>query len=155
MNIEQKNTLFIISLVLLVLFGIAGSGFMLIRDHVTVGIGEDLDRAQKVFVQAQKNRFDNLLTVARSVSDEPGFIAATLNADIATVRSILNDLYPRSGADFMVVYLDTGPGGVAATGNKPHYTSPQTLSSEVLTELAGNLTRGDLRAFGNARLYDS
>jgi len=154
-NIEQKNTLFIISLVLLVLFGIAGSGFMLIRDHVTVGIGEDLDRAQKVFVQSQKNRFDNLLTVARSVSDEPGFIDATLNADIVTVRSILNDLYPRSGADFMLVYLDTGPGGVAATGNKPHYTSPQMLSSETLTELAGNLSRGDLRAFGNALLYDS
>jgi len=154
-NIEQKNALFIISLVLVVFLGIAGSGFMLVRDYVTVAIGEDLDRAQKIFLQAQKTRFDKLSTVAGSVRDEPGLVAATRSGDIATVRRVLNDLYPRPGADFMAVYLDTGPGGVAATGNEAHYTSPQTLGSEILNDLAGNLARGDLVAFGNALLDDS
>ena len=45
MNIEQKNTLFIISLVVAVLFGVAGAGFLLVRDHIAVSISEDLDRA--------------------------------------------------------------------------------------------------------------
>jgi diguanylate cyclase (GGDEF)-like protein/PAS domain S-box-containing protein len=154
-NIEQKNTLFIIALLLLVLLGIAGTGFLLVRDHVAVSIGEDLDRAQKVFVQAQENRFDNLLTVARSVRNDPSLIAATLTGDTAAVRSMLDDLYPRPGADFMAVYLDNGPGGVAGAGNKPHYMSPQFLSSEVLTDLVRSLTRGDRVALGNALLYDS
>jgi len=155
MNIEQKNTLFIISLVLLVLFGVAGASFLLVRDHVTDSIEADLGRAQTVFVQAQRNRFDNLLTVARSVRDEPSLIAASLTGDIATVRGMLNDLYPRPGSDFMAIYLDTGPGGVAGAGNKPHYTSPQVLSSPVLVGLVRGLTKGESASFGNALLYDS
>ncbi|HHJ16998.1 MAG TPA: EAL domain-containing protein [Gammaproteobacteria bacterium] len=155
MNIEQKNTLFIISLVLVVLFGVAGAAFLLVRDHVEVSINDELERARKVFVQSQKNRFDNLLTVARSVRDEPSLIAATLTGDIATVRSMLDDLYPRPGSDFMAVYLDTGPGGVAGAGNKPHYTSPQVLSSPVLIDLVRGLTSGEPISFGNALLYDS
>ncbi|HFD81221.1 MAG TPA: EAL domain-containing protein [Gammaproteobacteria bacterium] len=155
MNIEQKNTLFIISLVLTVLLGVSAAAFLLVRDHVEHSMEEDLDRAQKVFVQVQKNRFDNLVTVARSVRDEPSLIAATLTGDIATVRSMLNDLYPRPGADFMAVYLDSGPGGVASTGNRPHYTSPQLLSSPLLVDLVRGLSRGEDVVYGNALLYDS
>ena len=155
MNIEQKNTLFIISLVLLVLLGVAGASFLLVKDHVADSIEADLGRAQEVFVQAQRNRFDNLLTVARSVRDEPSLIAASLTGDIATVRGMLNDLYPRPGSDFMAVYLDTGPGGVAGAGNKPHYTSPQVLSSPLLVGLVRGLTQGESVSFGNALLYDS
>jgi diguanylate cyclase (GGDEF)-like protein/PAS domain S-box-containing protein len=155
MNIEQKNTLFIISLVLLVLFGVAGASYLLVRDHVTDSIKNDLERAQTVFVQAQGNRFDNLLTVARSVRDEPSLIAASLTGDIATVRGMLDDLFPRPGSDFMAIYLDTGPGGVAGAGNKPHYTSPQVLSSPILAGLIRALTQGEPVSFGNALLYDS
>jgi diguanylate cyclase (GGDEF)-like protein/PAS domain S-box-containing protein len=154
-KIEQKNTLFIISLVMAVLLGVAGTGSMLVRDNVTVRINEDLDRAQRVFLQVQENRFENLLTVARSVRDEPRLIAATLTGDIATVRSTLDDLYPRPGADFMAVYLDKGAVGVAAGGDTPKYTSSQILSSSVLTKLVRSLSRGDLVAFGDALLYDS
>ena len=155
MIIERKNTLFIFALVLAVLVGVAGAGFMLARDHVTVSIGEDLDRAQKVFVQVQKNRFENLLTVARSLRDETSFVAAIRTGDIATVRSELDDLYPRPGADFIAVSLDSGTGGVAGSGNKPLYMSPQILSSEVLTDLVRSLSRVDPVVFGHALLDDS
>ncbi len=154
-NIEQKNTLFIISLVLVVLLGVAAASFLLVRDHVASSIRADLERAGNVFIEAQKNHFDNLLTVARSVRGEPSLIAASLTGDIATVRGMLDDLYPRPGADFMAVYLDTGPGGFAGAGNKPHYTSPQVLSSPELVGLVRSLTEGNTVAFGNALLYDS
>ena len=155
MNIEQKNTLFVISLVLAVLLGVAGAFFLLVRDQVASSIQDDLGRAQKVFIQAQGNRFDNLLTVARSARNEPSLLAASLTGDIATVRGMLDDMYPRPGSDFMAIYLDTGPGGVAGAGNKPHYTSPQVLSSPVLVELVRGLTRGEPVSFGNALFYDS
>jgi len=152
--IEQKNTLFIISLVLAVLLVVAGAGFLLTRNHVKVRIGEDLDRAQKVFVQVQKNRFDNLLSVARSVLDEPGFVAAIRTADSVTVGSELDDLYPRPGADFLAVYLESGPGGIAGVGNKSHNMSPQALSSEGLTDLVRSLNRSETVVFGHALLDD-
>ncbi len=155
MNIEQKNTLFVISLVLAVLLGVAGAAYLLVREHVTAGIHDDLERAGKVFVSAQKNTFENLFSVARSIRSEPSLIAATLTGDIATVRGMLDDLYPRPGADFIAVYLDTGPGGVAGVGDKPHYTSSQVLGSADLLDLVRGLAAGDAVEFGNALLFDS
>jgi len=154
-NIEQKNTLFVISLVLAVLLGVAGAAFLLIRDHVASGIHDDLDRAGKVFVSAQKNTFDNLLSVARSARSEPSLIAATLTGDVATVRGMLDDLYPRPGADFIAVYLDTGPGDVAGVGDKPHFTSSQVLGSTELLDLVRGLAAGETVRFGNALMFDS
>lgn len=156
MNIEQKNTLFVISLVLVVLIGVAGATFLLIREHISTMIRDDLQRAQNVFLEAQRNRFDSLLTVSRSAREEPSLIAATLTGDIETVRGMLDDLYPRPGADFMAVYLDTGPGGVAGAGDKPHYTSAQVLNSTTLTDLVRELIHGeDNVVYGNALLFDS
>lgn len=155
MKIEQVNTLLIISLVLLVLFGIAGTGFVLVRDHVRVSIEADLDRAQQVFEQAHKSRSDKLLSVARSVSREPGLIAATLSSDSAAVRSKLDHLYPPTGADIMAVYFDIGHRDVAAAGSIPSYTSPQSLGAEVLTDLVDSLGRDEQAASANAVLNDS
>ena len=155
MNIEQKNTLFVISLVLAVLLGVTGAAFLLVRDHVAAGIHGDLDRASKVFVSAQKNTFENLFSVARSVRSEPSLIAASLTGDIATVRGMLDDLYPRPGADFIAVYLDTGPGDVAGVGDKPHFTSSQVLGSADLLNLVRDLKTGDAVEFGNTLMFDS
>ncbi len=155
MNLEQKNTLFIISLVLVVLLGVAGAAFLLVRDHVGSSIHDDLDRAQTVFVQAQENRFEQLSALAIGARDEPSLLAATLTGDIGTVRGMLDDLYPRPGIEFMAVYLDTGPGGVAGAGDKPHYTSPQVLSSPALLGLIRELASGQSVTYGNALLYDS
>ena len=155
MNIEQKNTLFVISLVLVVLMAVAGATFLLLRDHVQVSIHDDLDRAYTVFVQAQKNRFAQLSAVAAAVRDEPSLMAATLTGDIKTIRGALDDLYPRPGTDFMAVYLDTGPGGVTGVGNRPHYSSPQTLNTAALVGLIRELSNGASVAYGNVLLYDS
>ena len=155
MNIEQKNTLFIVTLVLAVLIAVSGASFVLVREHVNTNIKDDLDRAGLVFVQAQEQRFQNLMSIANSLSEEPSLIAASLTGDIATVRGMLDDLFRRPGIDFMAVYLSTGPGGVAGTGYKPHYTSPQVLSSAPVMGLVRQLTEGQSMAFGNVLLYDS
>jgi len=154
-NIEQKNTLFVISLTFAVLLGVAAATYMLVRDHIATSIRVDLDRARSVFIETQKGRFEKLLRVAHSVRAEPSLIAASLTGDIATVRGMLDALYPRPGADFMAVYLGTGPGGFAGVGNKSHYTSPQVLSSAELIAMVRSLAQGETTAFGNALLYDS
>ena len=155
MNIEQKNTLFVASLVMAVLTAVASVAFLLLKNHVAAGIETDLERARKVFVQSRVNSFDNLLTVARSMRDEPSLIAATLTGDISTVRGMLDDLYPRPGADFVAVYLDVGLGGVAGAGNKPHFTSRRILNSPELQGLVRKLAGGESVIFGNVLLYDS
>ena len=155
MNIEQKNTLFIVGLVLVVLLSVGVLAYFLVSDHVRNSVRGDLERAHKVFIEAQKTSFGNLVTIARSARAEPSLIAATLTGDIATVRGMLDDLYPRPGANFMAIYLDTGPGGMAAAGDKPHFTAPQVLNSKALVGLVKRLTRGDPLVYGNALLYDT
>lgn len=155
MNIEQKNTLFVISLVLVVLLAVAGATFMLVRDHVESSIHDDLERANTVFIQAQKNRFAQLSAVASGARDEPSLLAAALTGDIGTIRGALNDLYPRPGVEFMAVYLDSGPGGVIGVGDRPHYSSPQTLNSPALVGLIRDLAKGAAGTVGNVLLYDS
>ena len=155
MNIEQKNTLFVVSLVLIVLVSISTVATLLIMEHVRKSMDTDLNRAREVFVEAQKNRFDNLITVARGVRAEPSLIAATLTGDITTVRGMLDDLFPRPGADFIAVYLGTGPGGVAGAGDRPHFSSPQILNSKLLLTMVDRLINGESLVVGNALIYDA
>ncbi len=155
MNIEQKNTLFVVSLVLIVLVSISTAATLLIMEHVETSMDTDLDRAREVFIEAQKNRFDSLITVARGVRAEPSLIAATLTGDISTVRSMLDDLFPRPGADFIAVYLGTGPGGVAGAGNRPHFSSPQILNSKLLLSMVNQLIAGESLVAGNTLIYDA
>ncbi len=149
MKIEQKNTLLIISLVLLVLGGVAGSGFLLIRDHVTGHIDGDLGRAQTLFEQTYKNRSQKLQRTVRSLRKETGLIAAALTDDIATIDSKLDTLYPRVGVDFVAVYLTNQSRLRTARGNQAYYSSPQFLNSNVLAGLTGSLGRDDKQVFAN------
>ncbi|HHJ13433.1 MAG TPA: EAL domain-containing protein [Gammaproteobacteria bacterium] len=56
MNIEQKNTLFIVGLVLTVLAGVAGAAYLLLRDQVAAGIEADLERNTRILRHLQDGR---------------------------------------------------------------------------------------------------
>jgi hypothetical protein len=84
-NIEAKNTLFVVALVMLVLSSVAVVGYVLISDHMQVQVAEDLQRAQRVFTEAQKDDFSRMLTTARGISKEPALIAAGLTGGHATI----------------------------------------------------------------------
>lgn len=155
MNIEQKNALFIIALVALVLCSVTLSGYLLIRTHVQAEIERDLQRAQRVFVEAQKRAFDRMVTNARGMSREPSLLAAALTADGDTVRGMLEDIYPRPGIDLLAVYLGSGAGSAIAEGRKPHFTSPQVLGSEPMQQLLRQVTGGAPVAYGNALVFDT
>jgi diguanylate cyclase (GGDEF)-like protein/PAS domain S-box-containing protein len=155
MNIGQKNALFVLVLVMLVLCGVTLSGYLLIRNHVQAEIERDLARAQRVFVEAQKHAFDRMVTNARGMAREPSLLAAALTADAGTVRGMLEDLYPRPGIDLLAVYLGTGTGSAVAEGRKPHFTSPQVLASAPLQQLLRQVTGGTPAAYGNALVFDT
>lgn len=155
MTIEQKNALFIIALVVLVLGGVTLAGFFLIKNHVYAEIGRDLERAQRVFVETQKHAFDRMVTTARGISREPSLLAAAATADAATVRGMLEDLYPRPGVDLLAIYLGSGADAAIAEGRKPHFTSPQVLSSAPLQQLLRQVAAGAPVAYGNALVFDT
>lgn len=155
MNIEAKNTLFVVALVMIVLSSVAVVGYVLINTHMQEQVAEDLQRAQRVFSEAQKDDFGRMLTNAKSISKEPALIAAALTGDHATIEGMLEDLFSRPGVDLIVVHLDTGPNGVVAEGSKPHFTSRQTLTSAPMKELVANITRGEDQAVANVLIFDS
>jgi len=155
MNIGQKNALFIMALVLLVLGSVSVAGFFLIQSHVRSVIDTDLARAQRVFVEAQKHAFERMVTSARGVSREPSLLAAASTGDIETVRGMLEDLYPRPGIDLLAVYLGNSADSVVAEGSKPHFTSPQVLSSAPMQALLRQIALGAPVAYGNALIFDT
>ncbi|MBI5462994.1 MAG: EAL domain-containing protein, partial [Gammaproteobacteria bacterium] len=155
MNIGQKNALFIMALVVLVLCGVSVAGYFLIQAHVHAEIERDLTRAQGVFVEAQKHAFERMVTTARGVSREPSLLAAASTGDTATVRGMLEDLYPRPGIDMLAVYLGNSVDSAVAEGSKPHFTSPQVLSSEPLQQLLHQIAAGAPVAYGNALVFDT
>ncbi len=154
MNIEGKNTLFIVSLVLVVLLAVGATTFVLLREHVETEIRDDLGRDHAVFVQMQQYRFSQLAAFAQGAATEPSLLAAVLTADIPTIATALNAYYPRPGVDLMAVYLDFSPSGVTGVGTRPHDGSLQTLHSPALRSLVRQL-RGDQKLeSGNALLDD-
>ena len=155
MNIEAKNTLFVVALVMLVLSSVAVVGYVLISDHMQVQVAEDLQSAQRVFTEAQKDDFGRMLTTAHGISKEPALISAALTGDHATIEGMLEDLFTRPGVDLIAVHLDTGPSGVVAEGSKPHFTTRQTLASAPMKELVAQITRGENQAVVNVLIFDS
>ncbi|MCA1804321.1 MAG: EAL domain-containing protein [Xanthomonadaceae bacterium] len=156
MNLEARNTLFVTLLVVAVLCSVSLLGYFLLDDHVHQASATDLERAHEIYVESEKSAFGRLLTTARGMHSEPSLVAATLTGDLHTVRSMLEDLHDRPGVDMMAIYLDIGPGGAVGQGRKPHFTSPQVLSSDVLQDLVQQLTSGGAEAaFGNGMVYDN
>jgi diguanylate cyclase (GGDEF)-like protein/PAS domain S-box-containing protein len=154
-NLEAKNTLFVTLLVVAVLCSVSLLGYFLLDEHLHQESAEDLQRAHDVYVEAEKTAFSRLLITASGMRSEPSLVAATLTGDLPTVRSMLEGLHDRSGVDMVAIYLDTGTGGVVGQGRKPHFASPQVLSSRVLQGLVENLTTGARAAFGNGMVYDN
>lgn len=154
-NIEQKNTLFVIGLVLMVLVSVAALAYGLVKEHVRDSIRADLQRAQHVFMAAQQSRFDTLTTMARGMRSDSRLIAATLSGDAAAVRGKLLDLRSHADTHLLAVYRDTRAGGVAVVGGRLLPVAPTLLHSQALGSLASGLARGQDRAYGHALLYDA
>ena len=155
MNIERKNTLFVVALVLMVLGSVAAVAYSLINSHVRNSMEHDMRRSHQVLREAEKNNFEQLLTTAKAITSEPSLVAATLTMDIPTISGMLEDLYLRPGIDMLAIYLDTGPEGVTGMGRRPHFFSPQVLASPILQELVNSVINGEEFAYGNSLVFDT
>lgn len=155
MNLEARNTLFVTLLVVAVLCSVSLLGYFLLDDHVHQNSAADLRRAHEVYVEAEKTAFHRLLTTVRGMRGEPSLLAATLTGDLATVRSMLDDLHARAGVDMVAIYFDTESGSVVGQGRKPHFASAQALSSPLLLDLVRSLAGSREAVVGNGMLYDN
>lgn len=155
MRIGQKNTLLVVGMMLLVLMGVTTTGYLLVTGHVTQEVENDLKHAHKVYVQAQHEAFAQLVSRARSLSQEPSLLASMLTADPNTVRSTLEETFPRPGIDLLALTLESGPGQTLAEGSKPHLVSPRVLASDEIQTLISRVTRGGRIAYGNTLIFDT
>ncbi len=82
MNIEQKNALFVVSLVMAVLVALAGVMFLLVREHVETSINTDLERARNAFGQLRVNSFESLLTGRKFNRQDVAEVKQRVYADV-------------------------------------------------------------------------
>ncbi len=151
MNIEQRNTLFVVGLVLLVLGSAAAIGYFLIAEHVERQIVRSLDLAVEVQAETERRDRARLAAAGRSLAAEPALLAAALTDDVPTVASMLDDLLGRAAVDLIAVYIESGQAGV---GRRPHYASPQVLTSEPLLRLVRGLDPVAGEAAANVRVFN-
>lgn len=155
MNLERKNTLFIVSLVFVVLASVATLSYFLIRRHVEHELVGSLDTAHAVFVEAQKQRFDHLFTMARRLSTAPPLVSASLTGDVPTIEGALRELAPSSRVDLTAFYRGAGRGNVAADAVRSYLASPQLLASAAFRDVARRADRDGNAALGHALVFDT
>ncbi len=153
MNIEQKNTLFVVTLVMLVLASVATLGYFLISRHIYQQTTADLRRAHSVYVEAQKQGFEALEARARRVSTDSSLLAAMLTGDLPTIKGVLRSLAVNSDAGLLAVYRIGG--GASGVSDKHHLSSPQVLSSPLLRRLVRSAEQQGHTTFGHALILDS
>ena len=155
MNLAQKNTLFLVSLLIAVLMALGSSGYYLARNHIISEIDQDLRQAQRVFAQARQIGFDQMLTTVRGLSREPPLLAALLTGDRETLRGALEDLYPRPSVDLLALYQGVDSGEAIAEGRRPHFSSPHVMSSPPLQAVVRRAADTGGVAYGNALIFDT
>lgn len=155
MNIEQKNTLFVVTLILVVLGGVATMAYFLINRQVNDAIVSELTSAHAVFVETQKQSFAELRERARHVSEEPAMIAAAFTGDVPTVRGMLKELRGDSGANVLAVYQGDDSDKVAAVADEAHLAAPRVVTSPTFMALVREVRASGTRAFGHAIVLDA
>lgn len=155
MRIGQKNSLLVVGLMLLVLVGVTGAGYLLVTGHVKRQISSDIQHAHEVYVQAQREAFAQLVSTARNIGQEPGLLAALLTAHPPTVRSTLEESFPRPGIDLLALSLESDPGRTLAEASKPHLVSPRVLASDAIQTLVRQVSQGARVAYGNAMIFET
>jgi diguanylate cyclase (GGDEF)-like protein/PAS domain S-box-containing protein len=155
MNIEQKNTLFVVALILVVLGAVATMAYFLINRQVNEAIVSELTSAHAVFVETQKQSFTDLRERARHLSDEPAMIAAAFTGDPPTVRGMLNELLGDSGANVLAVYQGADLDQVAAVADKAHLAAPRVVTSPTFMALVQQVRASGTRAFGHTIVFDA
>ncbi|RRQ21872.1 putative bifunctional diguanylate cyclase/phosphodiesterase [Thiohalobacter thiocyanaticus] len=155
MRIGQKNSLLVVGMMLLVLVGVTGAGYLLVTGHVNRQISSDIQHAHEVYVQAQREAFAQLVSTARTIGQEPGLLAALLTAHPPTVRSTLEESFPRPGLDLLALSLENDPGRTLAEASKPHLVSPRVLASDAIQTLVRQVSQGARVAYGNAMIFET
>ena len=155
MNLEQKNTLFVVTLVALVLASVAAMADWLIDRHVDQQIQKELERAHTVFVEVQKQGFKILQQAATQLSDSPSLLAAGLIGDPATIRDALRQALPNSDVDLVALYgSGANPSGIGQSG-RLHLVAPQVLDSEAFVSLVRRAAQSGRIAYGHALVFDT
>ncbi len=155
MNLEQKNTLFVVTLVGLVLASVAAMAYWLIERHVDQQIQRELERAHTVFVEAQKQGFKVLQDTAERLSEQPSLLAAGMIGDPGTIRDALRQALPNSELELLAFYGN----GANVTGigqaDRLHLVAPQVLDSDSFVGLVRKAAKSGETAFGHALVFDS
>lgn len=155
MNIEHKNTIFIISLLLVVLASMSVISYYLFGDHVRARLTGELDEAHSVFVEAQKNSLRTLVSKAQAIAAEPALPAVLAKNNIPNIEALLQGLYTRMRLDLVALYLNKPAATVLAKGRKEHYTTPRVMKGDEFAQLAAAVTQGLSNAYSHTFVVDT
>ena len=155
MNIEQKNTLFIIALVLSVLTATSALIYLALDKHIDNMAGNDLKKSHQIFTSVQQTEFERLLNLGRVLRSTSGMQYALLLQDKKTLARFLNQSMQSTRADLMIVYYGKGLTQTVGVSTKAAFTTDSVITSTKYRKLLNEITNGGVASIGHAVVYDS
>jgi len=154
MNIEQKNTLFVVLLVAVVLVSVAAISFFLVRQHVEEYTEAELQRAHGLYVDAQKQAFARLQFTAEELAADPVLLASVLTGDAPTLARTLADVLPRTDVA-LLAYIPAAAGADSVLrASSPQLSTHQVLAAPHVRALVRRSADGSRTEYGHGLILD-
>ncbi len=155
MNIEQKNTLFVVTLVLVVLGSVGLMAYLLVRGQVDAALVTDLGRAHGAFQEADRQSLRTLELRARSLAAEPPVHTAIVAGGARGLAARLKGLAERASVDLVAFYPRGQARAPAGDAVRAYQSSPQVLSSDAFARLAQAAVQTRKPAAGHGLAIDT
>ncbi len=135
MRIEQKNTLFVITLVFAVLAGVSAVVYILLDDYLDQELDMRILHARDVFEEHQKQAELHLRRKAQELVEQLPSQGLRLDTKKEKVQQLVNRTGYRNKMELVVLYLQTEPVTRAVYARHDRLATPQVISSDSISQL--------------------
>jgi len=135
MKIEQKNTLFVIALVIAVLAGVSSVVYILLDDYLESELDMRIQNARSIFVDQQSQGFDRLHDKALDLAAQLPSRGIDNAADKVTLQNVINALGHQFKTEMAVIYLHSDPVIRAVYTRRDVLAKPQVISNDTFSHL--------------------
>lgn len=151
MKIEQKNTLFVILLVIAVLAGVSAVVYVLLDDYLDAELVKRIQTARSVYFEQHTAGFEQLHKKSLAMSASLLSRGVDLNTDMKTAQDVINVLGHRNELELAALYLHSDPVTRVVYARRDVMAKPQVISSDKISHLVA--TAGKTHAQTSAYVF--
>ncbi|HED16911.1 MAG TPA: EAL domain-containing protein [Gammaproteobacteria bacterium] len=155
MKIEQKNTLFVIVLVIAVLAGVSSVVYILLGDYLDSELDARIENGRSVFVAQQREGLDRLYEKAHDLALQLSSRGIDHKTDELTLQNAINALGHQYKMEVAVIYLHSDPVIRSVYTRRDVLAKPQVISNDVFNYLVASTGKTHSATSGQLFIADT